>query len=251
MKKVGLIISCFLLTVLNSHAQEIPYHDDFQQWVGLKLMYSPTKKFTLSGQYVCRTNQFLNSFVGSYYYGQARYAINKHWFPDIQIRVVDSYQGNLYRYELGLSYRCKWHKNILSYRLGYFNERKIFSFTKNLYDIPAESLHYLPNQYMRNRLGVKRDLSKKFTGYASGEVYTQVEHQQLTIKRLAFIGGLDYEYRKNNILNIEYVYQPDYGNGNRVHLQALFVGYEYDIEHHKKGKKHHHKDEKKDRFKDN
>ena len=239
--------------VTQAYAQEAIYHDDFQQWLGLKLMYNATKRLSLSSQYVCRTNEFLNSFIGSYYYFQARYRINKHWYPDLQTRIVDNHTGNLYRYELGLSYRYKIHKNILSYRLGYFNERKLFMFSNQLKSIPALGIDYTPTQYMRNRISIKRDLPKKFSCYASAEVYSQFNHQIFTIKRLAFIAGLDYEFHKNNMVNIEYLYQPDYGLMNRVHLQAVTIGYEFDIPHHlhSKKKKHHKSDDDNDnRFKD-
>ena len=252
-KKLTLLLLCISVFTKNICAQDQIYHDDFQQWLGLKLMYNASKRLTLSSQYVCRTNEFLNSFIGSYYYAQARYRLNKHWYPDLQIRVVDNHDGNLYGYEMGLSYRYKLHKNVLFYRLGYFNERKLLMFSRELRSIPALGIDYIPTQYIRNRISIKRDLPKKFTGYASAEIYSQCIHSQLLIKRLAFIAGLDYEVYKNNIFNIEYIYQPDYSITNRVHLQAITLGYENDLPHHFHSKKKKHKkpeSETKDRFKD-
>ncbi len=223
-----MILLLFISPAMQSHPVK-SYHDDYQQWFGLKVNYPASNHLQLGAQYVCRTQQLVSGFEGSYYYVQARYQFTTHWFPDLQFRVVDNHQNNLYRYEGGLQYRFRRQHFTIGVRSAYFNERKLLTSTRHLNDLPSESISMSPVNYWRNRINIRHKLPLHLMAYGSFEEYSQYKNQHLQIKRLACISGIEFNPGYHSILALEYLYQPDYHSDHNVHLQSVLLSYEYDI----------------------
>jgi len=195
---------------------------EYQQWFSLDVGYDPTKRLSLDAQYVCRNYGFVQRFKGSYYYLQARYRINKHWYPDAQVRVVNTFTDDLFRLECGMQYRYRWHKkNQLSYRLGYFNERKHL--------LPDDQLQSDPNNYIRNKVRYRRDLPKHLLAYASVEAYTKFDARGWRLKRMAYIAGVIRKLGNGREVFLEYLFQPEYNEVAPVQLSSLTLGLTWDL----------------------
>lgn len=196
-------------------------HQEYQQWIGLELGYAPTRHLDLQAQYVWRNYGFFERFKGSYYYLQARYAISKHLYPDVQVRYVNTFGQDLFRLEAGLQYRYRAHKDLFAYRLGWFNERKQLA--------PDDRLESAPDNYLRNRFRYRRDLPKHWVGYASVEAYTRIEARGLELKRMAWIAGLARRLGGGREVLAEYLYQPEYHERGYKHMSSLTLGFAWDI----------------------
>lgn len=237
MNKLCILLTSLLISTV-SFAQDAfdnqaaaAYHQPvFECWGSLKLASEVVPNLNINAQAVMRTNPMQAAFVGNYYYLQARYRFLKVLYPDVQIRIVDNHFSNLYRLEFGLQLRKKIGAATLMYRTAYFNEYAYVSRTTD----PTNP----PNNYWRNRLGVKYDFSKKFDAYVSAETYTQFLPYATLIKREATIIGADYNLKGNSILTLNYVNQPDFHKSTLVWLSAICLGYEYDIPGFKKQKGH-------------
>lgn len=204
---------------------------EYQQWFSLGLGYDPTRRLSLDAQYVLRNYGMVERFKGSYYYLQARYRINKHFYPDAQVRVVNTFTDDLFRIEVGMQYRYRKRKNLFSYRLGYFNERKHL--------LPDDQLQEDANNYIRNKVRYRRDLPKHLLAYASVETYTKFDAEGWRLKRMAYIVGVIRRLNGPREVFLEYLYQPEYNEVAPVHLSSLTLGFTWDLtklRYHSKGK---------------
>ena len=218
MRSCAIILCLSFLACTQVRAQGTYFHD-YEQWLGLKLSGQYGKNWSLSTEYVLRNYGLLENFKGSYYYAQARYAINKHWYPDAQIRVVNTFFDDAFRGEVGMMYRLRKKKNTYFLRLAYFNEREHL--------LPDDRLQHAPDHYVRYRVRYRRDLPKKLIGSLSLEGWTKYNAQGSTFKRWAFTAELDRELFSRHHLILEYLYQVEYDTDFPTALNALTLEYEY------------------------
>lgn len=213
-----LVVVCAVLLAAGARGQGTYFHD-YEQWLSLKLSGQYGKNWSVSGQYVVRNYGFLEAFKGSYYYAQARYAIDKHWYPDAQIRVVNTHFDDAFRVEVGMMYRLRKKKNSYFVRIAYFNEREHL--------LPDDRLQHAPDHYARCRLRYRRDLPKKLIGSAVLEGWSKFSKQGPILKRWALTADLQREIFDRHFLSVEYLYQVEYDTDFPVALHALTLGYEF------------------------
>lgn len=233
-----LCVLLFTVVMSGSARSQGTYFHDFEQWLGVKLSGQYGKNWSLSTEYVLRNYGFLQAFKGSYYYAQARYAINKHWYPDAQIRIVNTHFDDAYRVEFGMMYRLRKKKNAYFLRLAYFNEREHL--------LPDDRLQHSPDHYMRYRFRYRRDLPKRLIGSVSLEGWTKFNPDETVLKRWAFSAELDREVIDRHHILLDYLYQVEYDTDFPVALHAITVGYEFVITK-KKYKRRGGKDNRDDR----
>lgn len=183
----------------------------------------------MSGIYVIRTENIGEQFRGSFYYLRARRKLKKGFFIDGQLRLRDNFSNTWYRSEVGLLYRKKWGEDkqySMTLRTAYFNERN------HLYFGDVEGLRL--NHYWRFRALLKYTLNAANDLYFSAEPFVRINNLFPEWRRTSYIVGWDYEFLRNNIFNVEYMFQQNF---NSSRLFSLAIGYEHLIPYLSKKKR--------------
>ncbi|MFN8323609.1 MAG: DUF2490 domain-containing protein [Chitinophagales bacterium] len=209
------------------------YHNDFQSWFSVKLNKDFKKGVSINGQYLLRVDVSNQTVNGHYFYAGLKYKILKYLYADFQFRGVNTPQKNLYRFEFGLKARYKKKDWTVGYRMGYFHENEYFA--------RSYERGHAPTNYWRNRIEARFDFKKHWGTYASVEAYTLCTNRGLFLRRVAFIAGFDYNFKKDHTISLYYVAQPDFSQKNLDVVHALALTYSWDIPNKlfkkKKGKK--------------
>lgn len=215
------------------YANAYDYHlPRWEWWSSAKIGVDISPKVDFSIKMINRFGPDLQSWVGNYFYSQLRYNYKSKIYPDLQIRLVDGPSGKLWRYESGVQFRYYIGDYTLYWRTAYFNE---YPYINRAYNPTLNAVNY-----WRNRIGLRKSISKRLKAEISFETYTQLFRDGMWIKRVATLCNLDYTLNKNSSINLFYMNQPDFHKSNQVWLSGLCIGYSYqlpDIIQKKKSKK--------------
>lgn len=208
-------------------------HNQAQFWTSVKVNKDFKHGLSLSGQYILRADLTYRMLAGHYFYAGLKYKAHKYVQLDFKFRGVNTPDRNLYRFEVGIKPRYKYHDWTFAFRLGYFNEREYFART-------YERGRY-PNNYLRTRIEARWDFKKNWGAYLSAEAYTLLTNRGAFVRRVAFIAGVDYSFLKMHNIDVYYLAQPDFNKKTLSVVHALSVTYTWDIpkkfKHKKKKKK--------------
>lgn len=218
---------------LEDYSNAYDYHRPrMEWWSSAKVGIDLNSKWDLSLKMINRFGSSFTTWGGNFYYAQLRYNYKSVIYPDFQIRYVDGPSGKLWRYEAGIQFRFHLKDWTFYYRTAYFNE---YPYLIRNYNPNLESVNY-----WRNRIGIRKNISKRIKTEFSFETYTQLLQDGIWVKRIASIGSIDYSLSKYATLNFFYINQPDYHKTNLVWLSGFCIGYSYqlpDILQKKKSKK--------------
>lgn len=205
------------------------YHDNYQLWTSVGINKDFKYGISIGGQYLLRADLTNRTIGGHYFYAGIKYKALRYIHFDLKFRGVNTYDRNLYRFEVGVKPRYKYKKWTFGWRTSYFNEREYFSsvYEKGRY----------PTNYWRNRIEVSWEFKKNWNAYVSAEVYTLFSMGQAEVRRVAFIGGVDYTIKKMHNIDLYYMAQPDFNKKSLNLVQALCLVYTWDIPKFKKKKK--------------
>lgn len=205
------------------------YHSTLQIWPSVKINKDFKQGWNANAQYVLRADVMNPSIDGHYFYVSVKYKAFKYLQPDFQFRGVNTPEKNLYRFEFGLKARYKHKDWTFGYRMAYFNEREYFA---HVY----EHGHY-PNNYWRNRIEIGWDFKKSWNAYLTAEAYTLFDYRGVRTRRVAFICGIQYAFKKMHSVNVYYMAQPDFSSKFPNLVQAIGLVYTWDVPDRFKKKK--------------
>ena len=197
------------------------YHSTFQLWPSVKISKDFKHGVSANAQYVMRADVINPSIEGHYFYLSVKYKAFKFLQPDFQFRGVNTPQKNLYRFEFGVKARYKYKDWTFGYRTAYFHENEYFARS-------YEHGHF-PTNYWRNRLELRWDFKKNWGAYVTAEAYTLFEYRGINVRRVAFIGGIEYAFKKMHSINLYYMAQPDFSSKYPDAVHALALVYCWDI----------------------
>jgi predicted porin len=152
--------------------------------------------------------------------------VAKNFKAALVYRWIDKYQDDnsysfRHRLMLDLTAKHKFGNATISYR----NRTQV-----EVRDIYSSAAGAVPEWYSRNKFGVKYDLGKRYTPYASVEFRYQF-HDPRNIEsdgtwhRDRYVLGMDYELNKKSTFGVYYLIQREY---QVVSPQDMFiVGLEY------------------------
>lgn len=221
------LITVFVLWSINANGQDGDdadnslHRNNFQTWIGIKVNKDFKKGFSLSGQYMLRADVSNRIIKGHYFSAGVKYKILKYLFADFSFRGVNAYDKNLYRFEFGLKARYKKNDWAIAYRMAYFREHEYFSRTYQ----PGHE----PDNYWRNRIEARYDFKKNWGLTGSVETYTLVTNRGLFLRRIAFVTGIEYTFKKDHTIFLYYRAQPDFSKKNLSAGHILAVTYAWDI----------------------
>ncbi len=197
------------------------YNNAFQFWTSVKVSHDFKYGISASAQYLLRTDVTNKNIGGHYFYVGAKYKALKYLQIDFKFRGVNTMEKNLYRFEFGIKPRYKYKNWTFAFRTAYFNEREYFSrvYEKGRY----------PSNYWRNRVEVRWDFKKDLGTYLSVEAYTLFDYRGASLRRVAFVAGVDYTFLKMHNIDVYYMAQPDFNKKSPNLVQAVAVVYTWDI----------------------
>jgi hypothetical protein len=199
-----------------------------QLWLSAEVQWRPVKRWSFSGSYVLRTHGALQDVKGAYFYLSARRKLSDLIQVDGKLRYVNSPINDFFRAEGGVRFRKKLGKDAIYFRSAYFHEeRKLFW---------TEGMPRVPGNYWRNRIHFTKDLPKKFSAFASAEMWTQFRFDGIGLRRMALMTGLRRDLKKGRRVSLTYLYQPEFAQRAPGFLNGMIMGFEWDITRRKKSR---------------
>lgn len=147
--------------------------------------------------------------------------MNDFLLIDAKIRYVNTPRDDLYRSEIGMRVQKRIGKDLLFFRTAYFHEERKL--------IRAEGMPRIPDNYWRDRIRFNEDLPKRYSAYVSFETWTRFRHDRDELRRVAFMAGIRRDLKRGRRVSLDYLYQPEFAKRAPQHLQALIVGYSWDV----------------------
>ncbi len=227
MKK--LLILLFLLPFTVCFAQS--YTGTFQSITGIQVNKDLPKGFDISGQYQLRlSNSDITIVKGSYFYASLQYSlIKKILTTEFEYRYATSTTKDQHRFGWGLNAKYKYHKVTFSDRIIYQRGHEYFN--------PAYEDGHEPSNYIRNRFQVKWHFTKHWDAYVSCEPFLKISNKEHKIDRIRAIAGINWEVKKNHVVNIYGMFQPDVNQQEPEMEYTIGCIYEWDIPKFKKKEK--------------
>lgn len=227
MRSARALFFAFMLAPLLGAAQDEALSvSDEQTWFALELEWRPIKRWRFTAEYTLRTYGAARDFKGSYYYLTVARKLGRHYHVDGKLRMVNTPGDDFFRSEVGFRWHKRIGKDLLYFRTAYFHEeRKLFW---------EEGRPRIPDDFWRNRIRYMKDLPKRYSAYASFETWTRFRHDRTELRRVAFMTGLRRDLKGGRRVSLEYLYQPEFAKRAPRHLNAIILGFNWDVTKPKK-----------------
>jgi hypothetical protein len=212
-----LFLVCFLVVGISTFGQV----NDAQMWLSLSGQKRITRNITAVvnpefrfGENIGELNRF-STDIG------IDYKINKHfkgglYYRFISNRLLDNTYEIRNRFYVDLSAKIKPGKFILNYRARYQNQ----------YQDGGGGVDWsLPKSYLRNKISVKYDMSKRWSPSVSYELWTNINDKINDNYRIGV--SLDYELDKRTNINASYLYNKEINLNNPWTLYVAMIGLDY------------------------
>ncbi len=212
-----IFLVCFLIVGVTAFGQV----NDAQMWLSVSGQNRFTKNLTAVinpefriGENIGELNRF-STDIG------LDYKINKHfkgglYYRFISNRLLDNTYEVKNRFYVDLSAKIKPGKFILNYRARYQNQ----------YQDGGGGIDWnTPKSYLRNKISVTYDMSKRWSPAISYELWTNLNDKINDNYRLGV--SLDYEWNKKTNLNLSYLYNKEINLNNPWTLYVIMLGFEY------------------------
>lgn len=221
-----LVSGPFILLLVTGMASDVAAQDaalsqgEGQAWVGAEVEWRPIKRWTFSGAYVLRTFGAFQEVKGNYYYLAARRKLNDHLFVDAKLRFVDTPREEFYRSEVGVRVQQRFGKDVLYFRTAFFHEEQQPFWSEG----PG-----LADNFWRNRVRFLKDLPKRYSAFVSVESWTRFRYDGSQLRRAALMTGLRRDLKKGRRVSLEYLYQPEFNKGAPRYMNAMILGFSWDV----------------------
>lgn len=196
---------------------------DLQGRWGVKCNANLPKRFAASLGYQLRTYENMSVFYGSYFSGSVEYTLLKNLLTtEATYRFRTTPFNNQHRFNWGVTARTKLNKFDFSLRsqlqrgYPYFNEGD--------YE-PGNA----PVNYWRNRVQVQYKIYKHTNAFVSAEMFLRFSEQGMVLKRMRYIGGVEWAFKKRQQVSLYYLWQLPYASSNPKTVYALGLDYSYDL----------------------
>lgn len=207
------------------HAQDYP---DAGSWNTFNLEYSLNSKFTGLFTQECRIKENFSRLNLFYTNLGVEYKVAKNFKAALVYRWIDKYQDDnsysfRHRIMLDLTAKHKFGKLTFSYR----NRTQVES--RDLYSSAAGAV---PEWYSRNKFGIKYDMGKRYTPFASAELRYQFHDPRAvesdgTWHRGRYVLGAEYKINNKNTFSAYYLIQNEW---NVSTPQTIYIiGLEYTL----------------------
>lgn len=179
---------------------------------------------------------------------------------DQEFRLRENYQRiNLFYTNIGIDYKAtKWLKISPTYRLiqkkrldGTYSYRHRLTLDMTLkkriqkitlserirYQIEVQDLYTsrkgkLPEQFLRFKTDLKYSVNEKITPYISCELRYQIASPRgdgplynYSFHRIRNVAGFEYQFNKNNAINLYYLVQSEFNIANRESIYIAGIAY--------------------------
>lgn len=199
-----------------------------QLWLSAEVEWRPIKRWSFSGSYVLRTHGAFQDVKGGYFYLSARRKLSDLIQVDGKLRYVNTPVNDFFRAEGGIRIRKKLGKDAIYFRSAFFHEeRKLFW---------TDGMPRTPDDYWRNRIHFTKDLPHKFSAFVSAETWTRFRYDGIGLRRVAFMTGLRRDLKHGRRVALTYLYQPEFAQRDPGYLNAMILGFEWDITRKKKSR---------------
>lgn len=177
----------------------IAQQDDFRTRSSIEIEKDFKKGFDVGITYEYRSFQNATAFQGSFFSLSPSYRINDTWSANITLRFATSNTTDRFRIANYISARKKVEKIQFSFRAGYLHEW-------SLQELP-EINQNLQTDNLRLRLKADRKIFKKTHGHLSIEPVLNLQ-EAFQLNQIRNTIGVDYEIFKNNIITLDWFWQP-------------------------------------------
>ncbi|TAL58782.1 MAG: DUF2490 domain-containing protein [Bacteroidetes bacterium] len=221
---LAVFVYCLLSTVY-SHSQDYP---DAGSWNTFNLEYSLHAKFTGLFTQECRIRENFSRLNLFYTNLGIEYKVAKNLKAALIYRWIDKYEDDnsfsfRHRIMLDLMLKHKFGKFVTAYRNRTQVEER---------DIYSSDDGRVPEWYSRNKFGVKCDMEKRYTPFASVEFRYQFHDPRnidsdKTWHRTRSVAGVEYKINNKNIFAAYYLVQIEYNVA--APQDQYIVGLEYTL----------------------
>ena len=216
-------VALFFLLTVSSFSQ---YYPDAGSWNTISVDKLINGKFTFLFTEECRLKENFTRLNLFYTNLGIEYKATKNFKAALVYRWIDKYQEeNVFSYRhrlmLDLTWKSKFGKATVSYRQRLQVEKR---------DVYSSQKGIIPEWYSRNKFGVKYDIDKRYTSFASVEFRYQFhdprkKESDMTWHRDRYAIGAEYKINSKNTFSAYYLIQREY---NALSPQDLYiVGLEY------------------------
>ncbi len=208
--------------------------NDNQAWLWLQVDKDLNKKWTLGAQYQVRFYNDASTFKWSYWFGSVAYHFNKHLTAEGVFQFGESYTNNWYAFFGSLAYKHWFGRWRFSWRTAVQQEQP---YLWNHWDP-----HNVSDLEWRNRLTIKYAIRRKVELSACAEPYLHLEMGNTYWSRSRNIFGVEWEFKKNQVINPFYMWQPDLQQPKPSNEHVLGLVYKITFPSHHSKKKNRKKD---------
>lgn len=202
-------------------------YNDAQLWSWLRVEKKIAKKLTGVLEQQVRLSQNISFPKNIFTEAGATYRFNKRIRYTVYYRFMNRGQtdggsiiGNRFAGDLRLRYKKK--PFVFSYRNRIQREYRMDGSTE-----ASAKLAYRQINYVRNKLNLAMDLDKKFTPYASFEIYYHLNNSEFNKNRYTL--GVNFNLKNRNELDLFYRLQDEYNVNNPVRAFIIGIGFSHTL----------------------
>lgn len=198
--------------------------NDAQMWASVAIEKTFFKKLTISLTEEIRLNENITEMGVFFTDVGLSYKFHKNWrisgnYRIINKRRLDNSYSTRHRYYFDLAYRKKWYSFTLIIRSR---------FQSQYTDVNNSETGKIPDYYSRNKLTLKYGVTKKISPYTSAELFIPLNNKERQgIDNFRFSTGLEFEFLKNSVIDIFYMYQKEFQVANPERDHIIGVGYTF------------------------
>lgn len=191
---------------------------DFQLWSNAGMSKEFNKKFTLGGEFNTRFNQNVSSIDNYFVDLSAKYKVSDWYKPGITYRLRWANDARFrQRLDIDNTFRVK-----LNDERFYFRVKAQREFENSARGDDA----------LRLRLKYSHEFGKKVKGYAAGEYFYSWRYTDgvRAWTRQRYTGGLEFEFKKKNFIDVYYRYQFDTNLPAPDQDYIIGIGYKLELD---------------------
>ena len=192
--------ACMFLFVISDYA--FAQMDDAGLWASVTVKKKITKKFTLSLSEECRFNENVSELGTAFTEAGVEYKLIKNLTGGIAYRFmqkkqVDDFYSLRHRGLVSLTYKLKVKKFELNLK-----ERYQIQYA----DVNTSEDGKIPSEYLRNKLTIKYNTSKKYTPFIAAELFYQLNNPEGNeCDDIRYSGGIEYNFNKLHEVDLFYL----------------------------------------------
>lgn len=198
--------------------------NDAQLWTSIALKKKIIKPLSVSFTQDFRFTENVSELGSFFSEVGLLYKINKNWRISGDYRFsykiqLDNTYSRRHRYNFDLSYRIKYYHFGLILRTRFESEYK---------KVNSSETGHIPDNYSRNKLTLKYDITRRISPYASVEAFIPLNNPKIKgIDNMRYSLGLEWEFVKNSAIDVYYMIQREYQVKNPERDFVAGIGYSF------------------------